>query len=441
MSLSYYRTRRTVSEEIEIEGIGIHTDSDTSVKIKPAESGDKIKFIRTDLDSNEVFWPRVENVKEIPRATVITNGEYDLYTVEHLMASFYGLGITDVVVEVDGPELPALNGSAQGYVEALQEVEFEELEGEREIYRVKEPLYVEDADQSMVILPSTDLEVSCTISFDNEFIGDQYLSTEFNPEIFAQKIAPARTFGFKEEIEDLLDNNLARGGSLDNAIVLNEEGELLGDEPQFPDEFVRHKILDIIGDISLVESFVAGHIMAVKNSHFLNVALAEKLDRRISYSPQAIERKSNQGGEEMLNIDEIKEILPHRYPFLLLDRILSMDHENQKAIGLKNVTTNEEFFNGHFPGDPIMPGVLIIEAIAQLGAAWILSKARNEGKNIYFMGVDNVKWRRPVRPGDQLIFEVEGKRLRKRSGMMEGRALVNGETAAEGLFKFALVNP
>ncbi|MGM0380460.1 MAG: UDP-3-O-acyl-N-acetylglucosamine deacetylase [bacterium] len=441
MSLDYYRTRRTIEEEIEIEGIGIHTNSETTLKLKPAGTGENIKFIRTDLEENKVFWPRVENVKDIPRATVITNGEHDLYTIEHLMASLYGLGITDVVAEVDGPELPALNGSAGGYVQALRETGFKKLEGEREVYRVKEPLYVEDADQSIVLLPSTGLKISCTISFENDFIGDQYLSTEIDADTFAEKIAPARTFGFKEEIEDLLDNNLARGGSLDNAIVLNEDGDLVGDEPQFPDEFVRHKILDIIGDISLVGSFIAGHVVAIKNSHFLNVALAEKLDRRISYSPQAIEQKSNQGGDEMLNIDEIKEIIPHRYPFLLIDRILSMDHENQKAVGLKNVTSNEEFFNGHFPGDPIMPGVLIIEAIAQLGAAWILSKAQNKGKNIYFMGVDNIKWRRPVRPGDQLIFEVEGKRLRKKSGMMEGQALVNGEVAAEGLFKFALVNP
>lgn len=441
MDLDYYRTRRTLDEEIEVTGIGIHTNSETSVNIKPVDEAQGIKFIRTDLEEGEIFWPRVDNVKDIPRATVITNGEHDLYTIEHLMASFYALGVTDVTVEVDGPELPALNGSAKGYVEALQEVEFEEINGEREIYRVKEPLYVEDSDQSIVILPSTDLKVSCTISFDNDFIGDQYLSTELNSEVFIDKIAPARTFGFKEEIEDLLDNNLARGGSLDNAIVLNEKGELVGDEPQFPDEFVRHKILDIIGDLSLVESFIAGHIIAVKNSHFLNVALAEKLDRRIDYSPRSIEQKSNLGGDEMLNIDEIKEVLPHRYPFLLVDRILSMDHENQKAVGLKNVTTNEEFFNGHFPGDPIMPGVLIIEAMAQLGAAWILSKARHEDKSIYFMGVDDVKWRQPVRPGDQLIFEIEGKRLRKRSGMMDGRALVNGEKAAEGVFKFALVNP
>ncbi len=440
MSTDYYRKRRTLADRVEIEGIGIHTNSETRVLVEPAESREGIKFIRTDLDQDVVFEPSVDAIEDIPRATVLSSSGEELYTVEHIMAAFFGLGITDANVYVEAPEIPALNGSAAGFVEIFEETGLEELSGTREVYRVNKPLYVEDGDQSIVLLPDTEFKISCTISFDNEYIGDQFLSYSLSPESFGESIAPARTFGFKEEIEDLLENNLALGGSLDNAIVLDKEGNLLGDEPQFSDEFVRHKVLDIIGDLALLETFIVGHVVAVKNSHFLNVALAEKLAGRISKSPAEIAHQARRGGDEMMNIDAVLDVLPHRYPLLLVDRILSMDHEKEKAIGLKNVTINEEFFQGHFPGDPIMPGVLIIEAIAQLGAAWILSRPGNEGKNIYFMGVDNVKWRKPVRPGDQLIFEVTGKRLRSRSGMMEGKAYTDGEVATEGLFKFALVD-
>ncbi|MFP4687026.1 MAG: UDP-3-O-acyl-N-acetylglucosamine deacetylase [bacterium] len=440
MSSNYYRQCRTVAEPVKISGIGIHTSSDTEVTIEPAEVGDGIKFIREDLEKPLVYRPGVDCVKDVPRATVISNDGHDLYTIEHLMATFYGLGITDVLVRVNGPEIPAMNGSAGGFVEAIQEVGLKDLKGKRDVYRVREPLYVEKGDQSIIILPATEFKVTCTISFENKFIGDQHLSITLTPELFAEKIAPARTFGFKEEVEDLIENNLALGGSLDNAIVLDKDGNLIGDKPRFEDEFVRHKILDIIGDLSLAGNFIVGHVIAIKNGHFLNVALAEKLARRINYSPETISRRAEHSGEEMKNIDDIKEVLPHRYPFLLLDKVLAVDDENMKAVGMKNVTVNEEFFNGHFPGNPIMPGVLIIEAIAQLGAAWILDKPGNKGKNIYFMGVDKVKWRSPVRPGDQLIFEVECRRLRRSAGMMEGKAYVNGEVATEGLFKFAIVD-
>jgi len=327
-------------------------------------------------------------------------------------------------------------------VEAIRDVGLETFDELRSIYRVQEPIFVQNNDQSMTILPHDQLKISCTISFDNDYIGDQFLSCTIDPEFFEEHIAPARTFGFKEEVDELLEKDLVKGGSLDNAIVLDKDGNLIGDEPQFDDEFVRHKILDILGDLSLCGNMFVGHVVAAKNGHFLNVDLARKLSDRVKKSPAAIKSKTQSVDQEGLDVEGIKNILPHRYPMLLLDRVLIIDNEEQFVQGLKNVTMNELFFQGHFPDDPVMPGVLIVEALAQLGAIMILNQPESQSKNSYFMGVDGVKWRRPVRPGDQLLLEVVGQRFRPgaKVGKMKGEAYVDGKKAMEGTFKFALVD-
>ncbi|MFB6355085.1 MAG: UDP-3-O-acyl-N-acetylglucosamine deacetylase [bacterium] len=443
MNADYYRERRTLQETAEIEGIGLHTGEESSLRLEPEEAGPGIRFIREDLDPEVEFTPEVSNVRDDERCTVLGSGDDSLHTVEHLLATLYALGISDVTVYVDGPEIPILDGSADGFVEAIESAGVTELGENRSLQRPDEPFYLREGERNIVFMPSTDVRISCTIQYDNPGIGEQYRSFSLSPEAFKQEIAPARTYGFEEEVEQLREKGLAKGGSLENALVVNEDGEFLGDDPQYEDEFVRHKILDILGDLALVNSFVVGHVNAVKTGHRENLDLTSKIYEHVSGSPQV---KSKQGSDVKTpgyaDIERIKQILPHRYPFLLLDRIISVNLEDHEAVGFKNVTVNEPFFQGHFPEDPVMPGVLVLEAMAQLGAGVILDLPENEGKNSYFMGVDGVKWRKAVRPGDQLLIEVEGKRIRpgSRLGIMGGKAYVDGEKAAEGEFKFALVD-
>ncbi len=316
METDYYRIRRTIEKPVRLEGIGIHTGEETAVRLQPAEAGEGVVFHRTDLPDPVRFDPDVDAVQDDSRGIVLGSNGETLHTVEHLMAAFYGLGVSECTVQVEGPEIPALDGSARGFVEALREATLTPLKQSRPVYRVKEPMYVREGERLMVLLPDTECSLSATISFENEYIGDQYYSITLSPDRFADEIAPARTFGFKEEVGELHEQDLARGGSLENAIVLDEEGNLIGDEPQFPDEFVRHKILDILGDLALAGGFFVGRVAAVKNGHSLNVALAEKLRNKIRSSPESRGDHHRRKGEEGVDIERIKEVLPHRYPFL-----------------------------------------------------------------------------------------------------------------------------
>jgi UDP-3-O-[3-hydroxymyristoyl] N-acetylglucosamine deacetylase/3-hydroxyacyl-[acyl-carrier-protein] dehydratase len=437
---SYYKQHRTLDGSVEFSGVGLHTGEETSVELEPASADQGLVFERVDVDSSPRIDASLENVVDYPRSTVLGNGEHRIHTVEHLLASLFALGISDVTIKVDGPEVPALDGSAAEFCQGIEEVGTRELEEDRPIYRVKEPVFVRADDSSIAILPNESLSVSSTVSYEDREVGDQFVSTTIAPGSFTESIAPARTYGFRDEVEDLLDRDLAQGGSLENALVI-EEGEYLGDGPRIDREMARHKIIDLLGDLALVGTFFVGHVVAVKNGHDMNVNLGRKLHDKVKRSPQVINHRVRNVDEEGLDIDDIKGVLPHRYPFLLLDRILMVDNEEYFAQGLKNVTMNELFFQGHFPDDPVMPGVLVLEAMAQLGAAVILNQPENASKNSYFMGVDDVKWRRPVRPGDQLLLESEALRFRPgaKMGKMKGEAFVDGESAAEGVFKFALV--
>lgn len=442
MKTDYYKSRRTLKEPVQRDGIGLHSGETTSVRLVPAEAGDGIVFERVDLDPAVRFETGPDAIVDSDRNTVLGSDGEKLRLVEHLLSALYGLGVTDLTVEVDGPELPALDGSSKGYVEAIDEAGLDELNEARDLYHVEEPVSVRTGESSLVIVPSPNPSVDYTISYDNPGIGDQFFSLDLTPESYRDEIGPARTYGFKEEVEELLEADLAQGGSLDNALVIDEEGNFLGDGPQFENELVRHKILDLLGDLALTGEFIVGQIIGVKGSHELNAGLVEKLGESLPDPNPAPAEGSDASAVEStpLDIHDIREVLPHRYPFLLVDRIVSIDYENSRAVGFKNVTINEEYFQGHFPDDPVMPGVLVVEAMAQLGAACILRKPEYEGKNSYFMGLDEVKWRKPVRPGDRVYFEIEGKRMRSKYGLVEGQARVDGELAAEGLYKFAIVD-
>ncbi len=445
MTNNYYRTRRTLQEPVTVEGTGLHTGEDVRMEARPSDAGDGLRFCRVDVDPSVTIPVHSDFVVDSQRNTTLGRDGTKILTVEHFLATLYALGITDLVVELDGPEVPAVDGSARPFVEALDRAGFEEHDESRELHNVDASTSMTSGNSSLMSVPFPSPQIHYTVSYDNPAIGDQFLSFELTPDGFREKIAPARTYGFKEEVEELLDDGLAQGGTFDNALVVDKEGEFLGDDPRLNKEFVRHKILDLLGDLALSGNFLVGRFIGVKASHTLNVDLVRELGISDTPSSSKVEGSENELNQELssstpLDVEDIREVLPHRYPFLLVDRILSINYEEAKAVGFKNVTINEDYFQGHFPDDPVMPGVLVIEAMAQLGAACILRKPQYDGKNSYFMGLDDVKWRRPVRPGDRVYFEIEGQRMRSRYGVVEGQALVDGELAAEGLYKFAIVD-
>ncbi len=442
MMIDYYRNRRTLDAPFTLEGTGLHTGESVRLTVKPAEAGNGITLRRLDREVPS-FRASYKRVVDTQRHTTVGRDGATIRTVEHLLAAFFGLGVTDVTVEVDGPEIPVLDGSALPFVEAIDGVGLRELDDTRPVHHPEESYSTTMEENSLVLVPSPSLQIDYTVSYNNPAIGDQFSSLKLTPETFRESIAPARTYGFKEEIEELFEAGLARGGSLDNALIVDEEGNFLGDEPRIEKEFVRHKILDLLGDLALAEQFVAGRIVGVKGSHELNLRLMKELslDRTGPFETAPGEPEEEDAPlSAPLDIQEIRAILPHRYPLLLVDRVLSIHYDEKTAVGYKNVTFNEEYFQGHFPDDPVMPGVLIIEAMAQLGAVYLLGSPEREIENVYFAGLDDVKWRKPIRPGDRVYFEVESRHMHSRFGQMEGKALVDDELAAEGLIKFAVVD-
>ncbi|HRZ87238.1 MAG TPA: 3-hydroxyacyl-ACP dehydratase FabZ, partial [bacterium] len=286
-----------------------------------------------------------------------------------------------------------------------------------------------------------EFKISCTIAFQHQCLKSQYLSTKITPDIFEKQIATSRTFCFYNEVEALMDKGLIKGGSLDNAVVIGENGIFSKEELRFEDEFVRHKILDLVGDLYLLGRPIKGHIIAIKSGHAVNVKFVKTLFDTLPKPGQDVISRSKKAGKITVpfDINKIKEILPHRYPFLLVDRIVETDNES-RIVGLKNLTVNEDFYNGHFPGNPVMPGVLQLEAMAQCAGVLMLKKSENEGKNAYFMSMENVKFRRTVIPGDQLLIEVQVTKLKSKIGKVSAKTYVDGEVASEADLTFAFVD-
>jgi UDP-3-O-[3-hydroxymyristoyl] N-acetylglucosamine deacetylase / 3-hydroxyacyl-[acyl-carrier-protein] dehydratase len=414
--------QRTIAGPRDLEGIGLHTGSAIRMKLLPAEVDTGVRFHRTDLEDRPEIVATVANVVEVDRGTTLGVDGARVHTVEHLLSALAGLCLDNVVVELDGPEPPAGDGSARTFTEAIEEVGILDLDAPARFIEVREVLSLDEGDSSYVVSPSSAYEVSVAIRFENPIIGRQFVSVEVNPESYGAEIAGARTFGFVHEVEELRARGRALGGSLDNAIVLTQEGLHEGSSLRFADEFARHKVLDVVGDIALLGARFRGHIVAQRPSHRGNVALAREVLAQAE--KQALSRP-------ILNIQQIFQYLPHRYPFLLVDRVVEYE-EGRRIVGLKNVTINEPFFTGHFPGHPIMPGVLIIEAMAQVGGLLLMDSIENpEEKIVYFMALDNVKWRRPVTPGDQIRFEVVVQQIRGRTARMRGVGTVDGQVVAE----------
>jgi UDP-3-O-[3-hydroxymyristoyl] N-acetylglucosamine deacetylase/3-hydroxyacyl-[acyl-carrier-protein] dehydratase len=405
-----------------LRGTGLHTGASTEATFLPAPAGQGILFRRTDLPGKPEIPARLTEVEAVERRTAIGHGAATIHTVEHLLAAVAAHGIDDITVELTGPEPPILDGSVLPYFDALSRAEPTSVGGEAVVLSVQAPFTVTDKEATYVVAPDKSFRLTVSIEWAHPLIGRQAGTYEVTPEQFAIELAPARTFGFTHEVADLQARGLIKGASAANAIVLDEQGVVHGGKLRWPDEFVRHKAADIVGDLALTGARIQAHVVATRPSHGGNIALA-----------RALARAGRRTGMPAMDISKIMDYLPHRYPFLLVDRIIEVEGQ-KRIVGIKNVTINEPFFQGHFPGHPIMPGVLIIEAMAQVGGMLLMSHFEGQesgNKVVYFMSLDNVKFRRPVVPGDQIRFELEMVQFRGKTCKMKGAGFVDGQVVAE----------
>jgi UDP-3-O-[3-hydroxymyristoyl] N-acetylglucosamine deacetylase/3-hydroxyacyl-[acyl-carrier-protein] dehydratase len=412
--------QRTVAREASLEGIGVHSGEPSRLTLRPADPDAGVHFRRMDLPDAPEIPANLGHVVATELGTTLGMGEAKILTVEHLLAALAVHGIDNVLIDLTGPEPPIRDGSFQEYFALLESAGWVEQDRPARTIHVQEPLVVrEDGGETYVATPLDGYRIAATIDFEHPAIRRQFGSFDLSNDAFAREIAPARTFGFKADVEGLRARGMAHGSSLENTVVLDDDGVVNG-PLRFPDEFLRHKVGDMVGDLKLLGARLRGHIVAERPSHRGNVALA-----------RALEKAARQGGCPILDTSKIMEYLPHRFPMLLVDRIIDYE-EGKRIVGVKNVTINEPFFQGHYPGHPIMPGVLIIEAMAQAGGLLLMDAVEGpENYVVYFMSLDNVKWRRPVTPGDQLIFEIEMLQFRRHVCKMRGVGRVDGRIVAE----------
>ena len=414
--------QRTLKESGEMEGVGLHSGVSVRLRLTPAAPSTGIRFRRTDLEGTPEIPAHVDAVVGFDRGTTLGAGEGRVQTVEHVLSALAGLGIDNAVVELDAAEPPAGDGSSRAFAELIDGLGFEEQPAEAKVLEVRDGFALDDGESRYVASRAAAYEISAEIDFRHPLIGRQSVSVPVTPESYRSEVASARTFGFLHEVEALRARGLARGGTPENALVLTEQGLYEGTELRFPDEFARHKVLDMVGDLALAGTRIRGRFAAERPSHRGNISLAKRLAKM---------SEQNGAGQPVMDIQQILQKLPHRYPLLLVDRVLEFE-SRKRIVGLKNVTINEPFFVGHFPGHPIMPGVLIVEAMAQVGGLLLMEAIDDpENKLVYFMSVDKVKWRRPVTPGDQLRFEVEVLQIRGTTARMKGVGTVDGQVVAE----------
>lgn len=414
--------QRSISADATLDGIGVHSGESARLTFRPGEPDSGVVFVRTDVEGSPSVAADVENVVGTDLGTTLGDGAARVLTVEHVMAAVAAHRIDNLVVELDGPEVPIRDGSFADYYEALSGAGPVDQDAEAKVLALDGPVQASgSAGSSYVATPNSGLRVSATIDFEHPTIGRRYGSYQMDGS-FVHEIAPARTFGFKSDADELHARGLARGASLDNAVVLDDDG-VMNDELRFDDEFLRHKVGDVMGDLALLGARLDAHIVADCPSHEGNVALA-----------RAIRTHIRRSGPPVADAARVMEFLPHRYPMLLVDRIVDFD-SGKSIVGIKNVTINEPFFQGHFPGHPIMPGVLIVEAMAQCGGLLLMDHVENpEEKVVYFMTMDNVKFRKPVIPGDTLVFELHVISIKRQLCKIAGRGLVDGQVVTEAEF-------
>jgi UDP-3-O-[3-hydroxymyristoyl] N-acetylglucosamine deacetylase/3-hydroxyacyl-[acyl-carrier-protein] dehydratase len=429
-------TQRTLAGPAVLHGIGLHTGQAATLTFRPADPDTGYVIVRADLPGAPRIHPAPDRVTHTRRGTTLEENGVEVNTVEHVLASLLGLQIDNCVIELTGPEPPILDGSAREFVRALRAAGTrEQPEAPRRAIRLDRVVAVSDGDKSIVGWPHAGLRVSYELDFPRTWVPSQRVTVDLTPETFLAKIANCRTFCFEQEIEWLKANGLARGGTLENAIVLGTEGVLNG--PLRSDqELAFHKVLDFLGDLALLGRPVEGHFVATKSGHALNAKLVTSLRESFARREPSLGRTS----PVIIQANEIMQFLPHRYPFLLVDRILDLE-PGKRVVGIKNVTINEPFFQGHFPSHPIMPGVLIVEAMAQVGGVLLMQSVKDPGsKVVYFVTLDNVKFRKPVLPGDQLRFVLEVVKLKEKIAVMHGEAFVGEDLVCEGDMKSTIVD-
>jgi UDP-3-O-[3-hydroxymyristoyl] N-acetylglucosamine deacetylase/3-hydroxyacyl-[acyl-carrier-protein] dehydratase len=430
--------QHTLASSATLEGTSLHTGAKVTLTLKPAPADHGFKFRRIDLPDQPFIDADADKVQTVERATTIAEGSVKVHTVEHVLSALTGMGVDNAIIEMDANEPPIGDGSSRPFVELIKKAGLAPQDAPRKIWEIREPIHQESGDGTLItIVPCKTFRVSVTnVGPEGRFT--QYFSSEVTPELYEKEISPARTFVYYEDVKPLLEKGLIKGGSLENAVVVRGNEVMSKEALRFHNEFARHKALDLIGDLILSGKRILGHVIAVKPGHGPNSKLAATLKREYARMRSLAAPFVLPHGETVLNIHDILKILPHRYPFLLVDRIIDMVGDT-KCTGIKNVTINEPFFIGHFPGHPIMPGVLQLEAMAQVSSVLMLRKPENAGKIGYFMSADDVKWRRPVLPGDTLHIEAEVIKIRGSIGQTRCRCMVGNEVASEAELKFALV--
>lgn len=457
-----FKQQHSIREPVSVSGIGLHTGNQTTVTFKPAPINAGIKFVRADLPDHPEVPADIEWVVEIDRGTNLEYNNVRVHTVEHVLAAIVGLELDNVIIELSGNEPPVGDGSALPFVNALLEAGIVQQDSPKDYLEIESPILHSERDgdllRELVVLPSDDFRITFMVDYKNPTLGSQYTVMFSLENEFVTEFAPARTWTFLSEVKALRERGMIKGGSLDNAIVIADaeltpdeisqlkelfgvtaevivgKNGILGGAPlRFDNEPCRHKALDLIGDLALLGVPLKAHVLAARSSHAANIELVRKI--RQAYEKKQL--KSKYGGktpstqEIFLDIEAILRIMPHRYPFLLIDRVLDIE-PRKHVVAIKNVTINEPFFSGHFPGHPIMPAVLQIEAMAQAGGILLLNTIPDpERKLVYFMGIDNARFRKPVRPGDQIRFELEMIKFRLNTCKMYGKAFVDNDLVAE----------
>lgn len=449
--------QRTLAKSFRLEGVGLHTGKPVTIDFEPAEANHGIRFMRVDMEDQPILVAEVNHVVSTNRGTTIRNGEAQISTVEHVLSAIAGSGVDNVLIKVNGPEIPIMDGSSIDFTNGIQKAGVVDQDAEREFFEIEEPISFRDevTGTELLALPSENFEVTAMIDFNSQILGHQYASLE-NIEDYAEQIAPCRTFVFVRELEQLFDQNLIKGGDLDNAVViadrLMDQEELdrlarkLGKQSitvektgilnttklKFENEPARHKLLDVLGDLTLLGKPIKGKIVARKPGHTANIEFTKLLKRKLVEQRKLKGRpRVDPDQPSLYDIEAIRKLLPHRYPFLLVDKIIEMSDNH--IVGVKNITFNEPFFQGHFPDNAIFPGVLQIEALAQVGGVFVLSGIEDpENWGTLLLKIDNTKFKNKVGPGDQLVLKMELlQAVRRGICLMYGTAYVGSKLVSE----------